>query len=364
MDQIFKKYILNFFTFLEWILFLGLFICSVIFTWNVFVKYNSKATIIGQFEEKITMRPTITICFTKDIWKIFSDFNMSYYVFDGLDEDINILEMGENYNGISTEEVSLQKIYTNYKGICYQLNFNNNNDEIFQNLLHQIKISSDLHELPTMEFYFASEQNTYGITYSDWRDGEVLRVDIKGRNFKTVDITAMKHVFLKSGSKCNDESFYECFGSKVTMANFSACSKPCIPATFPNNFIHPDCQVCKEWHKCEEFQCSSSIVNKIFNNLNRNPEACPRSCATLQYSGKVIYEKLDYYDNKTEALLEYKFAEPAYVKVNNEYLIFDTIGMIGSVGGTLGLFIGLSFSNILAILIGYLKTFILYLDSR
>ena len=364
MDQIFKKYILNFFTFLEWILFFGLIISSVIFTWSVFVKYNSKATIIGQFEEKIMMRPTITICFTKDIWKIFSDFNMSYYVFDGLDEDVDHLEMGKNYNAISKEEIYLQKIYTNYKGICYQLNFRNTN-EIFQNLLHQIKISSDIHELPKMEFYFTSEQNSYGITFSDWRNGEVLKVDIKGRNFKTVDITAMKHVFLKSESKCSDESFYECFGSKVILANFSTCSEPCIPNSFPNKFIHPDCHECKEWHKCEEFQCSHDVVYKIFNNLSTNPAACPRSCTTLQYSGKVIYEKLDYYDNnKTKALLEYKFAEPAFVKVNNEYLIFDTIGMIGSVGGTLGLFIGLSFSNVIAILIGYFKKIILYLDSR
>ena len=42
----------------------------------------------------------------------------------------------------------------------------------------------------------------------------------------------------------------------------------------------------------------------------------------------------------------YKFAVPEYVTTNEEYLIYDVIGMIGSVGGTLGMFIGFSFVNL------------------
>ena len=60
--------------------------------------------------------------------------------------------------------------------------------------------------------------------------------------------------------------------------------------------------------------------------------------------------------NEGEATLEFKFAN---INVYRECLIFDTIGMIGSVGGTLGLFIGFSFSNILTILIGYLQKFVM-----
>ena len=38
-----------------------------------------------------------------------------------------------------------------------------------------------------------------------------------------------------------------------------------------------------------------------------------------------------------------------------EYLIYDVIGMIGSVGGTLGLFTGLSFASIVTLLINFAK---------
>ena len=52
---------------------------------------------------------------------------------------------------------------------------------------------------------------------------------------------------------------------------------------------------------------------------------------------------------------QYKFVTPLFAEVYEEYIICDFISMIGSVGGTLGLFIGFSFSNILMHLIGYLK---------
>ena len=45
------------------------------------------------------------------------------------------------------------------------------------------------------------------------------------------------------------------------------------------------------------------------------------------------------------AIIRYQFAYPQVLTIYQEYLIYDGIGMIGSVGGSLGMFIGFSFSN-------------------
>ena len=51
--------------------------------------------------------------------------------------------------------------------------------------------------------------------------------------------------------------------------------------------------------------------------------------------------------------------------VNTEYLICDLNSMIGSIGGTLGLFIGFSFSNFISFAISHLKIFLNhYIFSR
>ena len=76
-----KKFINTFFMLLEWSVYLGLFFFSLKFTWGVYEKFHSKATVIRQYEEKITLRPTITFCFTTDmIWNHWSDFNISYRI--------------------------------------------------------------------------------------------------------------------------------------------------------------------------------------------------------------------------------------------------------------------------------------------
>ena len=53
--------------------------------------------------------------------------------------------------------------------------------------------------------------------------------------------------------------------------------------------------------------------------------------------------------------LSYKFVEPAITKVHEEYVLFDVVDMICSVGGTLGLFIGFSISNVFTVVFGYVQ---------
>ena len=365
MNPRLKKFTLvNFFTLLKWILFFGLFYCSLIFTWDVVVKYNSKETLFIQNEGKTALLPVITICFSETgiNWKNQPDFNITYW--NNADKSINF---------------NLQPIYTLMWGICYQINAGKYKS--LQNQLYQIKIKTVKKVFPTMEFYFTSEKNSYGITYYDWREGESFKVDLNESNYKTVDFNVENRNYLKSVSLCNDQSFYECLESKIPLADFSNCStnqnsklfdKICIPTSLPNKNgnNYPICTVaiqdlgCADYEnevQCAQYNCSATIVKNVIYNTSNYQNSCPKSCETLQYSGNVVFEKKDYYLNEGEATLEFKFAN---INVYREYLIFDTIGMIGSVGGTLGLFIGFSFSNILTILIGYLQKFLMHLFPR
>ena len=54
-----------------------------------------------------------------------------------------------------------------------------------------------------------------------------------------------------------------------------------------------------------------------------------------------------------------KIRQTLKISVSKEYLIYDFIGMIGSVGGTIGMFIGFSFFDVIGRLSTYLKTVIM-----
>ena len=53
--------------------------------------------------------------------------------------------------------------------------------------------------------------------------------------------------------------------------------------------------------------------------------------------------------------LIYYFGSPEYTKVFEEYLIMNEMGLIGNVGGTLGMFIGFSFTGVIAFIISFFK---------
>ena len=57
--------------------------------------------------------------------------------------------------------------------------------------------------------------------------------------------------------------------------------------------------------------------------------------------------------NIRNILIHYKITRME--KLYEEYLIYDIIGMVGSVGGTLGLFTGFSFAYIVTLLINFAK---------
>ena len=72
-----------------------------------------------------------------------------------------------------------------------------------------------------------------------------------------------------------------------------------------------------------------------------------KSCTVEEYEGRVDFE-----DMRPEEIsifqLIFRYSPPYKVLVTQEYLIYDSIGMIGSVGGTLGMFIGFSFYDVVA----------------
>ena len=181
--------------------------------------------------------------------------------------------------------------------------------------------------------------------------------------WKVVELGVEKHIKFDD---CSEYSFYECAGTKISNSDFSNCSVACMPITFPNVSYPPQCKNYESWFEdhdgddCAECNCNWNIINEIIKNIDFNNE-CPRTCSTIQYP---VFHEMDYQEEGDYAIIQYKFSIPLVVQTNKEYIIFDAIGMIGSVGGTLGLFIGFSFSNVLTIIIEYLQLSIDKIYSR
>ena len=133
--------------------------------------------------------------------------------------------------------------------------------------------------------------------------------------------------------------------------------------SLPNN-LYPICPNYDEWNgndaKEKESNCNWHILRDLMQNITVNDEHL-RTCVTTQFLGKIVSSTTQPNKNRW---IEYKFTLPLTTKVYEEYLITDSITLIGSVGGTLGLFSGFSINNVVYNIMDFLKTTIVTHFSR
>ena len=68
----------------------------------------------------------------------------------------------------------------------------------------------------------------------------------------------------------------------------------------------------------------------------------------MQFKGTVVVDIPRREGKNDSALVSFEIVPPEQITVHEEYIVYDTLGIIGSVGGTLGLFIGFSFSGLVS----------------
>ena len=83
---------------------------------------------------------------------------------------------------------------------------------------------------------------------------------------------------------------------------------------------------------------------------------CSKSCDILNYSG-VSKTVVGYIQNERKIWIEFSI-KSNNLETHKEYLVYSVNDVIGSVGGTLGLFIGFSFVDLLKRFINSLKNYL------
>ena len=69
-----------------------------------------------------------------------------------------------------------------------------------------------------------------------------------------------------------------------------------------------------------------------------------------QYDTKIIQEEYTKFPDDFFQII-YDFGNPLITKVFEEYVIMDAMSLVGTVGGTMGMFIGFSFSGVVGLII-------------
>ena len=72
---------------------------------------------------------------------------------------------------------------------------------------------------------------------------------------------------------------------------------------------------------------------------------CPKHCDWVEYHGAKLTSYYNHDNSNFHYWWSYHF-DNELIEVQEEYLMYDIIGLIGTIGGTLGLFVGFSFLDL------------------
>ena len=144
-------------------------------------------------------------------------------------------------------------------------------------------------------------------------------------------------------SGCDTQSYYECFANQVKLDHNISCVPKSLPSIGKVDLT--EISFCR--NETEEYLAWNHMYETIYYSLT--DDLCPKLCTIEEYHGRI-----DYKDDKTVTgmsnytlVLYVRYGRPYKMSVSREYLVYDFIGMVGSVGGTLGMFIGFSFYEVI-----------------
>ena len=240
--------------------------------------------------------------------------------------------------------------------------------------------------------YITSGANVFGAV-DRWYDGKVDRIEI-GRNVKEVHISNVRET-IWIGS-CSKQSYHETLTEQYFKKDFSSsnltvnlkknngnsiipCPKIAICIGMTTTFNYPTCNLTHS-HTAEDIEdidldiedllyCSYQALQVVKEEMKKARGKSLKSCATKEFlvdqvKDIVPYQRKDHFPwyisdssdmgNNGFGLL-YQMSLPRSANnlwlgrltkaVRTEYYVMSEIGLIGTVGGTLGLFVGWSFTG-------------------
>ena len=248
------------------------------------------------------------------------------------------------------QTITLTEIYTLFQGICYLLK-TDFNLSFFRKKLHLsvvMKNSTIESDKPqNVRLILSSKHDALSIVTNKWKNLNYLTVPLEfGKGSTSVDVKESKTSRI---TECDQtvESFQQCLWLELkrgTESLLEDCGTFCVPMNWKAYFDFFSNQINETTYAtCKNLKDESCTSDILFNAFIESLPKCKIQCNYIEYSANVEnldYQYNNYSDMSADAVI---YSESPTRTFNKEYLIYDVPGLIGNIGGSLGLFMGISF---------------------
>ena len=260
------------------------------------------------------------------------------------------LTIGTNTLQVNGKEFSINitEVYSLQQGLCNILTSNLIIDA--SGYVLSIILKED-NPKQLMKLNIVSDKDALGILMGLWRTIPLVVQDIIFNTTTTmIDLQETIKTKIKN-CESNDSPYYKCLTKNTDLAiQASKCTKKCKPMLvksyfdtyFTNDGTIPDCRDLKEE------KCIFDLLNAKFSSIM---PLCKEQCQNLEYSGSITEAGLvttNFPNDIGQRIDLLLLSTNLYRTIKEEYKIYDEVGLIGSIGGSLGLFLGFSFYGVLS----------------
>ena len=264
------------------------------------------------------------------------------------------LNLGKNFDEERNLLFTVEELMNPYIGLCYA---------IFPSKTLKLQLEEWIiliarfdQQVKKATVYFTSEEDRYGLLFNDVGKLMPFKVSLDAGNAVGVNLKKSIHKKLSSKGKCKyytkEQSFMKCmlaFQVDCFRSGNQTCK--CVPE---NNYKTHFEMFPIEWNACtkdEEYECGiTQMIVCYGNKLVR--KQCPLPCEVEKYQGqKMYYNRLPVNSNEMAMEIQYSTMN---VNIHEEYQVQDIYNFIGTVGGSLGLFIGFSYTGFVGNLLDFI----------
>ena len=263
----------------------------------------------------------------------------------------NKLFVGTNFDSDGNNMFEIEELMTPGLGQCYAITANHENvkfsngDTLYIETKFQSKIQS-------LYLYFTSHENKHGMVFHDHGKQELKKYTVKTGQMAGFSLRKLNFLRMESTQTCRDytksgDTFMDCMiESQIDCyMNESNSNCRCIPAQSKTQFEIMNISL-KYCQTNEEFGCARKRMHDCYFN-KATSDKCPKPCKDYRYNAIQMEGEIDE-EIKEKNIINFVVAYRSVdEKVYQEYYIYDTFSFIGNVGGSLGLFIGFSYTDFL-----------------
>ena len=326
--------------------------CYLIYHGAVISKFEHKRTNFAEYNEPITELP-IFVTRVRQTQGVSTNLNFgeNYWIFFGE----NILP-GTEYKNLSQGENSLNglglklEIKNGYWG-QHRLKitpYNVSDEYLGTGKKIQLTFKFENHSLVSqVGISLSSRNNSHCGMGSTSHDGLPSYVHAKPGEKNKVYLNNEKYVFSSDIEPCRNKPYNDIIVERIIKQMENNCSKICRDKRFW--ICNPDLE--KVLPICASITGLRCFVQA--KHLAEKNAPLPKPCTKLHYTlTESLYPQSRHPDEVRFELLQ---TIPPRVTVKEEYLVYDLVSMIGAIGGTMGLCIGLTYNVVLRIGDGFGK---------